>query len=103
MSPRTIMTGKTIDYNTHCEHEFSKYVQTHEEHDNTIQTRTVGAITLRPTGNVQGGYFYLSLAIGRRLNRIHTTPLPMSQEVIDHIHSLTRNNPKGLEFHKSFQ
>ena len=62
-----------------------------------MQTRTVGAIALCPTGNVQGGHFYLSLATGHRLNRIPTTPLPMPQEVINRVHSLVRNNHKGLE------
>ena len=35
--------------------EFGDYVQTHEEQDNSMGTRTVGAIATRPTVNVQGG------------------------------------------------
>ena len=59
---RIFMAGKTIDYNVYYNYEFGTYVQIHKEHDNTIQyntiqTRTVDAITLRPTGNVQGGNF----------------------------------------------
>ena len=46
LSPRTIVTGTNIDYNKHCEYEFGEYVQTHEEHDNTMAARTVGAIAL---------------------------------------------------------
>ena len=99
MSPRTIMTSKTIDYSTHFVNtSFGQYIQTHEKHDNTMQTRTVGAIVLRPTGNVQGGHFYLSLATGYRLNHIHATPLLMPQEVINRVYSLARNNHKGLKF-----
>ena len=64
LSPQTIITGLTIDYNKHVKHEFGKYVQTHEETDNCMQTRTIGAISLRPTGNVQGRHFYLSLHTG---------------------------------------
>ena len=52
MSPRTILTSKTINYNTHCVHEFGSYVQTHEEHDNSMRTQTIGVLALRPTGNV---------------------------------------------------
>jgi hypothetical protein len=62
-------------------------------------THTTGAVTLRPTGNSQGGYYFLSLATGRRLHRNHWTPLSMLAELIDHIHILTRRrSPPGLSF-----
>ena len=54
MSPRAIITGQLLDYHKHCRYEFGEYVQTHEEHDNSLFSRTVGAIALRPTGNQQG-------------------------------------------------
>ena len=57
MSPRAIVTGTTMDYGRHCQLEFGEYVQMHEEHDNLMNTRTTGALALRPTGNAQGGYF----------------------------------------------
>ena len=69
MSPRAILTGHQIEYATHCQLEFGEYVQTHEEHDNSMQPRTIGALSLRPMGNVQGGYFFFSLTTGRVLNR----------------------------------
>jgi hypothetical protein len=64
-SPRTIVVGQHIDYHRHCQLEFGTYVQTHEEHDNSMLSRTTGAIALRPTGNAQGGYFFMSLTSGR--------------------------------------
>jgi hypothetical protein len=67
-SPRTIVVGQHIDYNQHCQLEFGTYVQTHEEHDNSMLSRATGAIALRPTGNVQGGYFFMSLTTRLRLN-----------------------------------
>lgn len=54
MSPHTIVTGKTVDYNRHCKHEFGEYVQTHEKHNKLMMPRTIGALDLRPTGNAQG-------------------------------------------------
>ena len=39
-------------------------MQTHEYHDNSMRTRTVGAITLRPKGNSQGFFYLLSLTTG---------------------------------------
>jgi hypothetical protein len=69
LSPTGIIVGLKLDYNTHCQVEFGSYVQTHEEHDNSMTTRTTGAIALRPTCNTQGGYYFLSLSSGRRLTR----------------------------------
>ena len=90
MSPRTIITGQLLDYHKHCRYEFGEYVQTHEEHDNSLQSRTVGAIALRPTGNQQGGYFFMSLHTGRIINRLHATKLPMPSEVIIRVDQLAK-------------
>jgi len=87
-SPRRIMTGQQCDYRLHGQLQFGEYVQVHESHDNTMSTRTTGAIALRPTGNIQGGYFFLSLSTGKRLNRYAWTALPMPGEVIDRVHVL---------------
>ena len=58
-------------------------MQVHEEHDNSMTTMTTGALALRPTGNVQRGYYFYSLSSGRVLNHNHWTPLPMPANVID--------------------
>jgi hypothetical protein len=50
-SPRQIVTGQSVDFHRHCKYEFGEYVQTHENHDNSMGSRTVGALALRPTGN----------------------------------------------------
>lgn len=88
LSPRTIISGLTLDYNKHCRLEFGEYVQTHEEHDNSMASRSTGAIALRRTGNEQGGHYFLNLTSGKVLNRSHWTPLPMPQNVIDRVHVL---------------
>jgi len=90
LSPRAIITGIGIDFNRHCKFEFGEYVQTHEEHDNSMGARTVGAIAMRPTGNLQGSHYFFSLATGRILNRTRATKLPMPSEVIDRVHTLAR-------------
>jgi hypothetical protein len=41
LSPRTIITGQTISSKKHCKYSFGEYVQTHEEYDNTMASRTV--------------------------------------------------------------
>ena len=42
LSRRTILTGKQVDYKRHCRFQFGEYTQTHEEHNNSMNPRTVG-------------------------------------------------------------
>jgi hypothetical protein len=100
LSPRALIVGLKLDYNKHCKLEFGSYVQVHEEHDNSMASRTTGAIALRPTGNAQGGYYFMSLTSGRRLSRNHWTSLPVPQDVIDRVHALARrsNASRDLTF-----
>ena len=67
--------------------EFGSYVQTHEEHSNGKEPQTMGAICLGPTGNAQGGHWFLSLTSGSRIVHHRWTSLPMPQEVV---HRITR-------------
>ena len=85
MSPRTLLTDLTLNYNRHFQLEFGEYVQTHEEHDNSLNPCTIGALALRPTGNVQGGYFFFSQTTGKVINWMRWTTIPMPKEVIDRV------------------
>ena len=96
MSPCTLLTGRTIDFNKHCKYEFGTYVQTHEEVNNTMRSHTTGAIALWPTGNNQGGIFFLSLTTGRRLNRLHATIPPMPTNFIKLVNTMVSQHPTGL-------
>jgi hypothetical protein len=100
LSPRAIIVALQLDYSKHCQLEFSTYAQTHEEHDNSMVSRTTGALALRPTGNIPGGDYFFSLTSGRRINPNRWTPLPMPADVIDRVHTLARrtNASLGLEF-----
>jgi hypothetical protein len=66
-------------------------------HHNTMATCTTGAIALRPTGNEQGGYYFLSLTTGRQLNRNRWTALPMPADVINRVHTLVRRSNASRE------
>ena len=90
MSPRTLVTGRTVDHNKHCKYEFGQYVQVHDQHNNSMQPHTTGAIALCPTRNTQGNYYFMSLTSGRKLNRVHATPLPMLEDFISRVHMLAR-------------
>jgi hypothetical protein len=91
LSLRTIITGLHIDYTKHCRVIFGQYAQTHKKHDNSMEARTIGAISLPPTGNEQGSYYFYSLMSGKRLHRTHWTELPMPAEVKDRVHALARS------------
>ena len=105
LSPRTIVTGQRLDFKRHCRFQFGEYVQTHEQHNNSMMSRTVGALALRPTGNAQGGFYFLSLSTGRVLNQLRATAPPMPDNVVDQVHRMAqqqRANP-GLIFESRSQ
>ena len=94
------MTGKQLDYNKHVRAEFGEYVQTHEEHDSDMYERTVGALCFGPTGNQQGGHYFMSLATRERLVHSRWTPLPMPREAQSRVNRLGNKQkmPKTLTF-----
>jgi hypothetical protein len=83
LSPWAIASGMQLNYSKHCKLEVGTYVQTHEEYNNSMAAHTTGAIALRPTGNEQGGYYFLSLSTGKCLNWNCWTALLMPADVID--------------------
>ena len=100
LSPRTTRTGQQVDYKRHCRYQFGEYTQTHEEHNNSMNPRMIGAIALRLVGNGQGSFYFLSITTGRVLNRLHAMALPMPDDVIDKLHRMAqqqKSNP-GLIF-----
>ena len=67
ISPRTLLTGLKFDYNCHCKLTFGAYAQVYEEivTTNSHQARTLGAICLGPSDNLQGGYKFMNLCTGK--------------------------------------
>jgi hypothetical protein len=63
-----------------------------------MQTRTTGAIILTATGNAQGGYYFLSLATGRKLSRQQwdALPVPMPDGVIAAVENMARAEQQPL-------
>jgi len=96
LSPRTIITGQSVDFVKHCKYQFGEYVHAHEESNNGMGPRTVGALALRPTGNAQGNWYFMSLLTGRRLNRMHCTQLPMPDDAIEQVHRLARRQKANM-------
>ena len=70
--------------------EFGAYAQVFDDHTptNTPAARSIGAIALDPTGNVQGAYNFISLATGARISRHRWTELPIPDTAIARVEAL---------------
>jgi hypothetical protein len=57
LSPRTTMSGEVFDYKKHLRLPFGQHCQVHEEETprKSMKARTKGAMSLGPSGNLQGG------------------------------------------------
>lgn len=99
LSPRTIVTGATADYQVHCRVPIGAYCETHDEPkiSNTEMSRTTPAIALFPTGNAQGAYYFLSLVTGKRISRRNWTELPIPDDAIERVHELANNEQEPDE------
>ena len=86
MSLKEIITGFKVNILQHCKLEFGDYMQTHEEHMNDMRSCTIGALSLQPTRNSQGGYYFYSLMTGCVITRQQYTLVRMPCKVIDHVH-----------------
>ena len=73
------MNDMTIDYACHCKFDFREYVKNHEQQNNIITERVMGALALRPTRKNQGGYDFLSLLTSQSLNCLHSTEFPIPE------------------------
>jgi hypothetical protein len=87
MPPREMFLGRKLDVTKECRLPFGAYVQTHDDNlvTNTMAPRTTGAISLGPTGSIQGSYRFLSLTTWRVITRRNWSRLPMPNEVIDRL------------------
>jgi hypothetical protein len=107
-SPRYLLTGQHVHASKHAVLPFGAYVQTHEAHDNDMEQRTLSCICLGPTGNIQGGHWFMSLTSGERIVRHRWTELPMPRDAITRINhigqrqrmpsTITYSNRHGQEF-----
>ena len=87
ISSRFLITGKELDYNIHCKFPFGSYVQTHEDNSpvNSHKYRTIGAIALGPSANIQGGYYFMHLLSGNKIHRRQWHQLLEPLEVIERV------------------
>ena len=87
LSPRDIVIGKTLDYKMHFCLPFGDCAQVHqnEEPCNSTKERTLGAISLGPIDNAQGGWKFMSLETGYLIKWHLWNAVPMTQEVVNKV------------------
>ena len=75
ISPRTLLTGSTLNYKKDFSLPFGAYCQVHEDAAprNSMIARTKAAICLGPTQNLQGGHHFMALDTGRVISRYSWT------------------------------
>ena len=73
------MFGKSLDYKKHPSLQFGQYCQVHEEDTprNSQAPRTKGAICMGPSGNMQGGFKFMSLNSAKKITRRNWDVIPM--------------------------
>ena len=84
MSPETIVTGASkLDFNRKII-PFGGYVMTYTGTENNMNSRTVPAISLKESNDMNGQYF-MSLNTGKRIHSKHWDQLPIDEFVIDKV------------------
>jgi hypothetical protein len=100
LSPNTIMSGETLDYKKHMSLQIRKYCQVQEEDNprNSQIARTKGAISLGPSGNLQGGFKFMAFNSGKKIVRRSWDVFHMPDIVIDRVNALGRDQPQHVTF-----
>jgi hypothetical protein len=100
LSPKTIMSGETLDYKKHLSLQLRQYFQVREEDNprNSQIARTKGEISLGPSGNLQGGFKFMDLNSGKKNVRHSWDVIPMPDLVIDRVNALCRDQPQHTTF-----
>jgi hypothetical protein len=77
----------------------------HEEDTprNSQSPRTKGAISLGPSGNLQGGYKFMALNTGKKITRQSWDVIPMPDTVVARVNALGTDQPEQLIFYQSMQ
>jgi hypothetical protein len=79
------MSGEKLDYKKHLSLQLGQYCQVHEEDNprNSQIARTKGNIFLGPNGNLQGGFKFMALNIGKKIVHRSWDVIPMPDLMID--------------------
>ena len=100
-SPREILHQRKLDYTKQCLIPMFSYVLANEEDEpyNSLKSRRLECIFLRPADNIQGGHELMNLKTGRPITRHVAEVLPMPDAVIKQVEALAtqQKQPMGLK------
>ena len=92
-APHTLITGYDIpNYEQLMDLSFGDHVEVKNLNNvtNSIKNRTIPAMALYPSGNLQGGWRMLSLSTGRLIYRSRWVKVNLTNELINKVHVLGR-------------
>lgn len=90
ISPAEAYRGYKINHDRELRVGFGEYCEVVDRYsDNTMRPRTEPAISLYPTGNVNGTVVFFNLLTRRTIRRDQFTVLPMSSLVISSLNQLS--------------
>ena len=105
LSPATIVEGRWPIDARNVTLPFGTYVQLTVENNqtNSMKPWTIPAISLGPSGNTQGTYYFVSLLTGQQVHGRTWQRLPITTDVVDTVHRFAEkqnmlNMPKGPIF-----
>jgi hypothetical protein len=100
LSPKNVMSGETLDYKNHLRLQIGQYFQVHEEdHPRNSQLAcTKGAISLGPSGHLQGGFRFMALNTRKKIVRLSWGVIPMPDVVIAQVNALGSDQPRQMTF-----
>jgi hypothetical protein len=98
LSLLTVMLGETLDYKKHLSLQIGQYCQVHEEYNprNSQLSRTKGAISLSPSGNMQGGFKLMAMNTGNKIVCRSWDVIPMPDVVIARVNALGSDQPHQM-------
>jgi len=97
--PKAIMSGEVLDFKKFSL-PFGSYCQVHEEKlpRNSLASRTLGAISLGPSGNAQGGHRFFTLNTSKVITRRSWDVIPMPKSVVDRANFIGKDQPQQAVF-----
>ena len=65
-------------------------MEIHKTTDTTLKLRTELALFLYPSGNVQGGGYFMKISNGERVHRNRYIMIPMPEDIVHKVHRLAK-------------
>jgi hypothetical protein len=100
LSPKIIMSVEKLDYKKHLSLQIGMYCQVHKEDNphNSQLARTKGAISLGPSGNLQGGFKFIPLNTRKKIVGRSWDVISIPDVVITRVNALGSDQPRQMTF-----